>query len=70
MTHELPRYIVTEGERTRILGRLVEIAEAHADGRIPTDQARHELKTLIAPVKRRARRAARLGTVDGGAMGT
>ena len=60
MNHEPQRYIMTEEQRTFALRRLADVAEAHADGRLSTDQATHALKTLIAPVKRRARRAARL----------
>ena len=60
MNHEPQRYIVTEKERTTMLGRLADVAEAHADGRLSTDQATHALQALIAPVRRRARRGARL----------
>ena len=65
MNHQTPTHIMTEKQRTTMLSRLADVAEAHADGRLSTDQATHALKTLIAPVKRRARRAARL-LADGG----
>ena len=58
--HTTPTYIVTEQERTRILHALMTLAEAHAAGTIPSQEAQHKAQTLIAPIRRRARRAARL----------
>ena len=60
MNHEPQRYIVTEKERTRILHALMTLAEAHATGTIPSQEAQHKAQALIAPIRRRARRAARL----------
>ena len=60
MRETLPAYIMQEDAQSAALKRLADIAEAHADGRLSTERARHELQTLIAPVRRRARRTARL----------
>ena len=60
MRETLPAYIMQEDAQSAALKRLAEIAEAHAAGTLTTAQAQHQLQRVIAPVRRRARRAARL----------
>lgn len=48
-----PGECLTEAERTAMLQRLAQIAQAHADGAITPAQAHHEVQALLAPLKRR-----------------
>ena len=60
MTEDTTRYVLTPAQLTAGLRRLATVAEQHAAGTLTTAQAQHQLQRVIAPVRRRARRGARL----------
>ena len=57
MTEDTTRYVLTPAQLTAGLRRLATVAEQHAAGTLSTAQAQHEIAQVIAPVKRRTRRA-------------